>query len=400
MKVLQINCVYGYASTGVITRDIQQYSLDNGIDAYVAFQKGHGIGNERTYEIGSTLDHKIHAFFCRIAGKQAYFSHCATHRLLHYMDQLKPDIVHLHNLHNNYINLNMVLRYLAEKDIRTVITLHDCWYFTGGCFHYSAINCNQWQLSCGKCPKQKEDTPAIFYDASETILSDRIKYFSVIKNLTFVGVSKWIVQELKKSHIGKKCKIEQIYNGFDLNVFKPTDSDFRKRLGFIDKFILLGPASKWLQPINKPTLDFFIENMPSHYVLLLFGCNEQFYKFPPNVKIYGFTNNRRELAQLYSMADVMVNCSREDTLSSLNLECQACGTPVVTYDATGNAETVDNNCSFSVKTGDYCKLLSSVMYIEKFRKVDLSNKCQKWVKTNFDREINYIQYVKLYKSIK
>ena len=395
MKVLQINCVYGYASTGVITRDIQQCSFDSGIDAYVAFQKGHGVGNENTYEIGSLFDHKIHAILSRIAGKQAYFSYCATRKLLLYMDQLNPDIVHLHNLHNNYINLNMLLRYLAEKDIKTIITLHDCWYFTGGCFHYTSVGCERWKKGCGHCPKQKQDTPALFYDASASILHDRIKLLSAIKNLTIVGVSKWVAEECHRSMLGVK-NIMYIHNGFDLSVFKPSPSDMRKRLGLKGKRIILGPAGKWLLPINKLTLNYFLQQMTNDEVLFLFGCSGKEVITSDKIYLYGYTNSREELAQLYSMADVMINVSREDTLSSLNLECQACGTPVITYDATGSKETVDNICSWSVKAGDYAALWMAYLQMKDMNIEQLSRQCVARITSDFERHTNYQKYITLY----
>lgn len=398
MKVLQINAVYGYTSTGVITKDIQQCCLDNDIDAYVAFSKGHGIPNDHTYEIGNILDCKVHALLSRIAGKQAYFSHCTTKKLLKYIDSLHPDIVHLHNLHNNYINLNMILNYLAKKDVKTIITFHDCWYFTGGCFHYTSVDCKRWQIGCGNCPKQKIDTPALLWDASKSILKNRIKNLSAIKNITIVGASEWVASECKKSMLGIK-NVTFIHNGFDLSIFKPSPSDFKQKLGIEGKFVILGPASKWLLPINKPTLDFFISHMDDNSILLLFGGNgiESISSF--NVKMYGFTHNRKELAQLYSMADVMVNVSREDTLSSLNLECQACGTPVVTYDATGNKETVDGQCGFAVETGDFESLFEMVLRIKHADKESLKTACVDRITHNFEKQNNYLKYIKLYKSI-
>lgn len=398
MKVLQINCVYGYSSTGIITRDIQQCCLESGIDAYVAFQKGHGTGNERTYEIGSTLDHKIHAILCRIAGKQAYYSHFATRRLLNYLDQIKPDIVHLHNLHNNYINLNMLLRYLAKKNIKTVITLHDCWYFTGGCFHFASTGCERWKSGCGHCPKQKMDTPALFYDASANILNDRIRLLSAINNLTIVGASKWVAEECHQSMLGIK-NITYIHNGFDLSIFRPSPSDIKKQLGLEGKHIILGPASKWLQPINQPTLNYFLRKMANDEIMLLFGCSEKKRILTDKVCYYSYTNSRKELAQLYSMADVMINVSREDTLSSLNLECQACGTPVITYDATGSKETVDDICSWTVKTGDYEALWITYQQMKNMNIKQLSQQCITRIASEFERNTNYQKYIELYKKL-
>lgn len=397
MKVLQINAIYGYGSTGVITKAIQQCCLDNGIDAYVAFPKGQGVPNDHTYEIGCAWDHKVHAFLMRIFGKQAYFSHCPTKGLLRFIDKLQPDIVHLHNLHSNYIHLNMLLRYLAEKDIATVITMHDCWYFTGGCMHYASMNCQRWQTGCGHCPVWKS-FPSWFFDSTTSVLKDRKKYLDAIPRLTIVGASEWIANEARKSVLKEKY-ICYIHNGFDLSVFKPTPSDRRKQLGIDDRFVILGPANKWLLPVNKPTLDYFIENMTDDMVLVLFGNPNKNESLPKQVIQLGYTSSRQEMAELYSMADVFVNCSREDTLSSLNLECQACGTLVVTYDATGSKETVDGNCGFAVPTGDYEGLWDKVLEIKDKGKESFSSQCVEWVSSHFDKKRNYERYIELYKKI-
>lgn len=398
MKVLQINAVYGYSSTGIIVKDIQQCCMDNGIDAYVAFQKGHGIPNSHTYEIGHVYDHKLHALLSRVAGKQAYFSNSATKGLLKYIDDIQPDIVHLHNLHNNYINLNMLLDYLAKKNISTVITLHDCWYYTGGCFHYTTAGCNRWRTGCGNCPKQKLDTPALLYDASAAILQDRIKYISVIKNLMIVGVSEWIANECKASKLAMK-NVTFIRNGCDLSVFKPSSSDLRRELELNDKFVVLGPASKWLDPINRQALDYFVSHMDDDSVLLLFGSNGGLPIRSSKIKMYGYTYNREALARLYSMADVMVNVSREDTLSSLNIECQACGTPVVAYDATGIKETICPQGGFVVESGDFKSLFNMVSQVKACKKDYFGTICTDWISEYFDRGNNYLKYVELYKSI-
>jgi putative colanic acid biosynthesis glycosyltransferase len=397
MKVLQINAVYGYGSTGVIVKDLQDCCIEHGIDCYVAFPKGMGKSNDHTYEIGCTLDRKLHAFLCRLAGKQSYFSCLATRSLLKYIGCLQPDIVHLHNLHSNYIHLNMLLKYLAENDIRTIITMHDCWYFTGGCFHFASVGCDKWQYGCGNCIKKMQDTPALLYDASASILKDRVKYLNAIPKLSIVGCSEWIANECKKSVL-KDCDIRFIHNGFDLNVFKPSPSDLRNKLGLEGKYVILGPASKWLLPINEPTLNYFIDNMTDDMVLVLFGCNGTEKIQSDKVKTYGFTRNREELAQLYSMADVMVNVSREDTLSSLNLECQACGTPVVTYDATGSKETVDSKCGFAVETGNHEVLFNSVTRIKTQSTAPVTESCRKWILDNFERFLNYVRYIELYKN--
>lgn len=398
MKVLQINAVYGFKSTGIIAKDIQQAAARDGIDAYVAFAKGFGRPDARTYEIGSSLDRKCHALLSRIAGKQSYFSYRVTKNFIGYLDHLRPDIVHLHNLHNNYINLNLLLRYLAEHKIKTLITLHDCWYFTGGCFHYTSAGCDRWKTGCSSCPKRMDDTPAYLFDASSSIFADRVKYLTAIEYLTLVGCSQWITDECRKSFLRGK-RIECIHNGFDTDILRPQSCDLRQKLNLTGKKVILGPASKWLMPINRPAFDYFVSRMPDNYVLLLFGCPDANLVMPDNVRLFGYTSSRDEIAQLYSTGDVLVNCSREDTLSSINLEAQACGTPVVTYDSTGSKETVSEGTGYAVKTGDVDELWNKTYSILLIGKSGYVDKCRQFVVDNFDKRINYSKYIDLYKSL-
>lgn len=398
MKVLQVNAVYGHGSTGVIVRDIERLCVQTGIISYVASPDVNVKKANRGYLIGNVFDHKLHALLSRIAGKQAYFSRWATKRLLAYIDKIKPDIVHLHNLHSNYIHLNMLLGYLAKKNIRTVITLHDCWFYTGGCFHYTADVCSKWLERCGNCPKRRKDTPAFLYDASASILADRKKYLLAIPRLTVTGVSEWISNEAIRTFLAN-CPIVTIHNGVDLTVFKPTSSDIRNRLGLADKYVILGPASKWLQPVNKHVLDYFVEHMQSDEVLLLFGATDPSLQMSKNVRLYGYTKNREELAALYTCADVFVNTTREDSLSLINVEAQACGTPVVSFDATGPKETVDGNSGFAVIAGNCEALYTNVKKVRQQGKGNLSHQCVEFVTHKFEIEANYRKYISLYKQL-
>lgn len=398
MRILQINATYGLGSTGNIVRDIQSCCEHNGIECYVAYQNSEEKVVPRGYPIGKVISIKLHTVLCRLAGKEAYFSCNDTHRLLHYIEEIQPDVVHLHNLHNHYVNINLLLRYLAEKNIKTVITLHDCWYYTGGCFHYAHSNCQRWQKNCGHCPQRLEGTPAFLYDASASILRDRKKHLTAIQHLTIVGASDWIANEARKSFLKTK-KIVTIHNGFDFCVFKPRFSNLKDRLGLKNEKIILGPASKWLSSINRDTLNYFISQLSDNEVLVLFGTNKSPIKLPKNVILYGFTRNKQELAELYSAADAFVNCTREDTLSSINIEAQACGIPIITYDATGVKETVGNNSGFCVSAGDYISLWDKTCEVLKNGKHYYSENCREFVMRNFELQSNYLKYIQLYKSL-
>ncbi len=401
MKLLQINAVYGYGSTGVIVKDIHEMCLNMGIESYVAYSTSVQTEDKikNNYVIGNVFGKKIHALLCRISGKQAYFSTYATKKLLAYITELSPDIVHLHNLHSNYINLNLLLKYLADNHIKTVITLHDCWFYTGGCFHYTEAQCFRWADECGKCPQKYCDTPAYIFDSSKKILNDRRKYFNSLKNLTTVGVSEWISSEAKKSLLCNS-DIRTIYNGIDLDFFKCTPSDIREEFGIKkDTFVVLGMANKWLLPINAEALEYFALKLPQDSIMLLVGCtDEQIKRLPVKVKGIGYVTDRIKLRNIYSASNVFVNCTREESLSLVNVESQACETPIVTYKNTGAKETVDNINSFSVATGDYIAMFEKVIKIKSTDKSECGSKCRDFVKQKFDMYKNYGEYIDLYKK--
>ena len=401
MKVMQINAVYGVGSTGVIVEDIHNLSLKNGIESYVSYSttKKNPADIKNGYVSGDTLGKKIHALLSRIGGKQAYFSTFATKKLIKHIESIKPDIVHLHNLHSNYVNLNLLLNFLGKKDIKTVVTLHDCWFYTGGCFHYTAAECSKWKESCGNCPKKMQDTPALLKDNSAKILEDRKKYFGNIKKLSVVGVSRWMAAEGEKT-IFKGRDVRTIYNGIDTEFFVPTPSDFRKKHNLEDKFLILAPANKWFLPINKKTFDFVSQNLPEDAVIVMLGCTEgQKQGLPKNVIALDYIRDRDELRKVYSACDVFANCTREESLSLINVEVQGCGTPVVTYRNTGAQETVDNKCSFSVESGNEKEFLKAILNVKAKGKESFSKDCVNWVKENFDRDENYLKYISLYNEI-
>lgn len=397
MRVLQINSVYGIGSTGVIVKDIHEMCLSEGIESFVAYSSSNVPKNEikNGYKIGRSFGKKLHAFLSRISGMQGYFSRFSTKKLLSYIKKIKPDIVQLHNLHSNYINLNMLLKFLAKNDIKTIVTHHDCWFYTGRCFHYTAVGCNKWLESCGSCPKKNSNTPPFVFDRSAKVLRDRKKYFALIKDLTVVGVSQWITNESVKT-VFKGRKAVTIHNGIDTKFFKPTPSNLREKYGLNDKFIILGPALKWLSKVNETVFREFISSLKDDEVLMLLGCNEQQIKnLPKNVLGVPFIKDKDELRKIYTLADVFINPTREESLSLINVEAQSCGTPVITFDNTGVKETVDGISGFAVETGNVSQLIMKKEIV----KSGLNEDCKKYVLEKFDVTVNYRKYIQLFNEI-
>lgn len=417
MRILLVNGVYGYASTGTIVRDIHTLCEQQGIECYVAYSMTNLPPDQihNGYKIGTTWEKKLHALLCRINGKQAYFSQIATRGLIKHIENIQPDIVHLHTIHGNYLNMPMLLSCLAKKRIRTIITMHDCWYYTGGCFHYTRVGCYKWQQSCGNCPKKKADTPAYFLDKSRQILADRKRLFDAIPDLTITGVSHWICEESKKG-IFRDKKVMTIHNGIDTTIFRPnigwnvcpsSGALVKVQAELSGHFTIMGLAGKWLDSINREAFLYILSQLEDNDRFLLFGCDETKLELLNSLELpkdkiitFGYTTDRQQLAILYSFADVFINCTREESFSLINVEPQACGTPVVTYANTGAKETVNNKCSYSVPTCDYRAMWENVSLIRKNGKKYYSEDCIQWVKDNFEIRVNYQKYLDLYKLSK
>ena len=396
MKVLQINAVYGFKSTGVIVKDIGDTLVKNGDEAYFAYQTTNE-DVENGYLVGGKFSWKFHALYARMFGKQAYASKRATKKFLKWIDEIQPDVVHFHNLHSNYIHLNMLCDYLAKKNIPVVITMHDCWYFTGKCTHYIAVKCDKWQTSCGKCPLNKSEQPSLFFDCTSKVLQDKTEHLLKLNNLTLVGCSEWIAAEARKSKLSS-TNIQVIYNGVDTSIFTPHDSEIRKELGIESNFVVLGMADKWYAEQNREIVEKIIAHQDENTKIVIVGCKEEQTKYSErfnNVIPLGYITDRNRLSDIYASADVFVNLTRADTLPTVNMESICCGTPVITFDCCGSPELVDKACGFVVEEGNINQLLAC---IEKIKSEPLCFDVQKQQK-RFDKNECYKKYLDIYKSV-
>lgn len=396
MILLQINATYGIGSTGRIVKDIHKKAITKGISSYVACQNS--SNPEETYKIGNKLDYKMHAVLCRINGRQAYFSKRATKKLLHFIDEIKPDIIHLHNLHNNFINLNMVLDFIIKRNISVVITLHDCWYYTGKCFHYTQEQCYRWKQSCGKCPKRKTDTPTYFFDFSELTFQDKKRRYEKMHNIYVVGVSKWIAEETKQS-ILKNARISYCYNGVDLSVFKPHKTNIRQKLG-IDKddFIILGMANKWIQPQNAEIVNSMCSILDNKVKIILIGVTKNM-DVPERILKIPKVENSINMSDWYATADVFLNLTREDTLPFVNIEAIACGTPVITHCTSGATETINADTGVAIEPDNVEGLLGAIKMVRARGKEYYTHSCVERAKEIFNVENVYESYFQIYEEI-
>lgn len=399
MKTVLINsCNFG--STGNIMLEIAETAENGGYTAAVCYPQSRDNSRkqkEKDFIIGTRFSRNIHLQLAGITGLNGCFSYFSTLKLLKKLDKLKPDIIHLHNLHNCYINLPMLFKYIKKHNIKTVWTLHDCWSFTGHCPHFDMIGCDKWKTGCYSCPQYKE-YPKSLFDNSKYMYRLKKKWFTGIKDMTIVTPSEWLAGLVKESYL-KDYPVKVINNGIDLNVFKPTESDFREKYALENKYIVLGVAFGWGR---RKGLDVFVELArrldKEKYKVVLVGTDDNIDKLlPDNIISIHRTQNQTELAEIYTAADVFANPTREENYPTVNMEALACGTPVVTFNTGGSPEMFDETCGAAVAKDDNDAMYNEIIRICEAKPYSMEA-CIKKAK-GFDKNEKFGEYIRLYEVL-
>lgn len=399
MRVVQINGgVFG--STGTIMFGIAETLKKNG-DKCLCFSPVTVTNRNREpgfeYEkIGTFNSRRLNVLFNRITGSEGCFSYFVTKKVIKKIKRFSPDIIQLHNIHGGFINLPALFGFIKKSNIAVVWTLHDCWAFTGHCPHYDMISCDKWKTECFSCPLYRE-YPQSLSDNSRKMFLKKKRWFSDIRKMTVVTPSEWLASQVKQSFL-KNYPVYIVNNGIDLSVFRPTKSDFRKRYGILDlQKIVLGVSFVWNE---KKGLDVFVDlssrlNSAEYKIVLVGTTSEIDGKLPDNIISVHRTANQKELAEIYTAADVFVNPTREDTFPTVNIEALACGVPVVTFDTGGSAEILDKTCGRVIEKNNAEALERAVEDICSGKDFIARENCVLRA-SHFDKNDKFTQYIDLY----
>lgn len=399
MKIAQINAVCGIASTGRTSVELAQGLEAKGHSSHVFYSYGKNTYPHAT-RIGNTLDRKLHAVLSRLTGLQGYFSTLPTLRLIRQLKRYQPDVVHLRNLHSNYIHLGKLLKYLAQSDTPTVITLHDCWFYTGKCTYYVSADCKKWQEQCGSCPLLHVDNvnPTLFFDTTRKCLTDKKKWLSAIPRLAVVGVSQWVTQEVSNGSILANRNPVTIYNWIDFDTFHPRESDLRKKHGLENRFVILVVASTISQIKCLNEIKAIAQQMPEHWAIVAIGATTE--PLPENVIHIPQTDNAVTLAEYYSMADVCLNTTLYETFGKVTVESMCCGTPVIVYRNTASPELVEDGCGEIVEQAHGMEaVMDALKKVEAAGKQSYTQTCLERARQRFSKEMGVDAYIQLYERL-
>lgn len=390
MKVLMINSVCGIRSTGRICTDLAAALEAQGHEVKIAYGRESVPEHARKYavRIGSEMGVKVHALRARLLDDSGFGSKAATCTFLKWVEEYDPDVIHLHNIHGYYLNVEELFDYLHRSGKRVIWTLHDCWAFTGHAAYCDAANCEKWITGCSHCPK-RDDYPKSLLDFSARNWRRKKELFTGLPQLEIVTPSHWLAHLAGESFLGS-YPLSVIHNGINTSTFQPTESDVRLRYQAEDKKLVLGVAAVW---DGRKGLNDFValhEKLGDQARIVLVGLSdEQISSLPAGMIGIRRTNSPAELAELYSAADFFVNPTYEDNYPTTNLEAISCGTPVLSYDTGGSGESA---ClyGYMVKKGDVDALAALIQNPPTFIRQD----------GDLDTAACIAQYLALYQSTK
>lgn len=403
MRIVEINA-FDHGSTGNIMLNIAKIARKKGYNAAtfstIPFSVK-GIAKKKNIDghhyFGSYFASFVHYCMAQITDANGFFSVFSTISLISKIKKFSPDVIHLHNLHEYCISLPLLFRYIKKNNIKVVWTFHDCWAFTGHCMHFDFSNCSKWMSGCENCPYGKV-MPRSRVSNSKNIWKKKVGLLTGVKDMTIVTPSVWLAGLVGRSFL-KDYPIKVINNGIDLSVFKPTESDFRKRHNCENKYILLGVAFGWDE---RKGLDVFVElskRLDERFQIVLVGTNEKTDELlPGNIISIHKTQNQKELAEIYSCADLFINPTREDSYPTVNMESLACGVPVLTFETGGSPEILDESCGAVVPKDDINALYDEIIRIYE-EKPFSREACLERAKS-FDMNVKFEEYIDLFEENK
>lgn len=347
-----INTVCGIRSTGRICTDLATSLAAAGHEVRIAYGREEVPEqfNKYAVRIGSNMDVRIHGIRARLFDGCGFGSRTATIKFIQWVKKYDPDVIHLHNLHGYYLNLEVLFDYLRTCGKRIIWTLHDCWAFTGHSAFCDAVGCERWKTGCYDCPLAKE-YPASYVDRSKTNWQKKKEIITGIPDMTLVTPSKWLASLTRESFL-MEYPVKVIHNGIDTSKFFPIESNFKVSRGISDKVMLLGVTTAWSDMKGYSDFLKLADMIDEKYQIVMVGLTKKQLDALPK-KIIGIerTNNLEELVKIYTAADAFLSLSYCENYPTVNLEARACGTPVITYNAGGSAETAGSE-SVIVAKGD------------------------------------------------
>ena len=395
MKVLHINMTYDYGSTGRFIKYIKEALEQQGDECKVVC--GIAKGNKNgIYKTQSKLITNAEIVLGRVLGNHGLNCKLQTKKAIRFIDEFKPDVIHLHNLHGDYINFENLFDYIKKKNIPVIWKLPDCWSFTGHCAYYDYIHCNKWQNGCGNCPQKRQYPVTWFFDRSRMMLQRKKVAFSGVESMVICPPSDWLNGEAKKSYLNQ-YPIVTVNNGIDENSFKPMNDDKVKEIRKNGHIILVGVIFSFDIRKGLDCFNYLAEKLPDNFDIIIVGFTDDEHYMNSRIRMIPRTESVTELAEYYSAADFFINPTLEENFPSVNIESLACGTPIIAYRTGGATEAITEKTGVVVERDNQEEMLQQILKLsasKPFKQEDCVERSKQ-----FTKQIMIDKYLNLYKEV-
>lgn len=399
MVLLQINVDANNGSNGSIARDIGTIAIKKGWESYIAYGRKYMPSDSKLIRVGNDFDVKLHGLMTRLFDAHGLASIYTTKKFLRKVNRIKPDIVHLHNIHGYYINYKLLFEYLLEQDIPVVWTFHDCWPFTGHCGYFESVGCTRWKSGCYECPLSKAYPKSWFFDFSKSAYLLKKRLFTANPQLQVVTVSNWLKGLVKESFFFNHS-VHVVYDGIDTDSFIYRESSLREQYGLKGRFVLLSAAANWSSSKGWNDYIELSSLLPEDCVIMLVGVTDKQRKeLPEKIIAVPRQESKELLAQYYSMADILLNLSYQETFGMTTAEAMACGTPGISYNRTASPELLTPETGIVVEAGNMQQILDAISLIKENGKSYYSKACRQRILDNFDFKKVNEKYFDIYDKI-
>ena len=400
MIILLIDVNYKNSSTGKIVHQLKNYlTKTNDIVPYVAYGRGINIKEKNVYKFSIDTETKVHALLTRISGLTGFFSPLSTLNLIRYMRRIKPDVIHIHEIHGYFVNWMRIVKYAIKHNVRVVWTFHCDFMITGRCG--VSNECTRWKKGCGKCPDLKKYPRSLMLDFSRLMYNQKKNNLIKIKDLCITTPSKWLSDKVSETYLKHK-RIEVVPNGIDTEVFKPRrDRDLDFPFDITKKRVLLFVAPNPFSEQKGGKYALTLAKDLTHYntYVIIIGDDIKSPLFKDSYAILPKIMDQEMLANYYSLAEFTLILSKTETFSLVTAESLACGTPVIGFDSLGPSEIALKGMGLFVKYGDYEGLKSNIIESLTKKKRFLSNDLLvTHIIKNYSIQAMVNNYVKLYRG--
>ena len=396
-RILYINEALNTGSTGHIVEQLGLAAQQMGCECLVAHGARYTHSSQLPhFAFSSRLTEYIHGVLSLLFNAHGLGSRMATKRLIRKIQQWRPDIIHLHNIHGYYLNYPLLFAFLKRADIPVIWTLHDCWTVTGRCAHFTSSACAQWQTRCVRCPNYSDYPRSLTAVRTSANFDQKKLSFLGVPQMTLVPVSKWLGDIVAHAFLrAYPCRV--IQNGIDTTLFQPIDTPWRNQWNVQNKTILLGVASQWTETKGWNDWLQLAKQLNEHYCLVLVGVSAQQKRLlPSNCIGIQRTDNIHELAEIYSAADIYLNLAYQEAFGLTVLEALACGTPCISYRTTAIPEITTPEVCQMIEVGDVEAVVKAVQTADKQFKRQKSEACRQHVIAHFNKQDTINQYLQLY----